>query len=221
MNDTWADENRKFSNLYIYKQICEIENKSNKKWKVIGIGSIAILLLSLIVMFYAINLPKTVPMVITVSDWGEAKYVGEVTKLSYNGLKIPQIAIEYQLRKFITNKYTISTDPSVVRNNLKDCYSALTSTSAQKLSEELKKNNPLKEVGSVIRNVEIESILTVSKSTYQVDFIVKTTGLTGKLNRQQRIRGVITTTTMEPMDEDKVLNPLGIYFTNFDFTEIK
>ena len=199
MNDTWNNDNKQFSNLYVYKQLVEMEKKSNQKWKVIAIGSIFVLLLSLAVMVYALNLPKTVPLVITVSDWGEAKYVGEVSKLSYSGLKIPKIAIEYQLRKFITNRFTISSDPSVVRNNLKDCYSSLTAQSAQKLSLELKENNPIREVGNALRNVEIESILAVSKSTFQVDFIMTTTNMGGKISRRQRIRGVLTTDTLEPL----------------------
>lgn len=220
MQDTWSKESVKFSNLYLYKKICDLDKTQMHKWKMIALGSLVIMLISLCIMFYALNLPRTVPLVITVSDWGEARYVGEVNKLSFQGLKIPKIAIEYQLRRFITNRFNISTDANVIRGNLKDCYSCLTSNSAQKLSEELKADNPLKLVGKLIKNVEIESILTLSKNSYQVDFILTSSSLTGRMVETERLRGVLSVETLEPNEEDMKLNPLGIYITNFDFTKL-
>lgn len=220
MQDTWSKESVKFSNLYLYKKICDLNKTQMHKWKLLALGSLVIMLISLCIMFYALNLPRTVPLVITVSDWGEARYVGEVNKLSFQGLKIPKIAIEYQLRRFITNRFNISTDANVIRGNLKDCYSCLTSNSAQKLSEELKADNPLKLVGKLIKNVEIESILTLSKNSYQVDFIITSSSLTGRMVETERLRGVLSVETLEPNEEDMKLNPLGIYITNFDFTKL-
>ncbi len=220
MQDTWSKESEKFTNLYLYKKICDLDKTQMHKWKILALGSLVIMLISLCIMFYALNLPRTVPMVITVSDWGEARYVGEVNKLSFQGLKIPKIAIEYQLRRFITNRFNISTDANVIKGNLKDCYSCLTSNSAQKLSEELKADNPLKLVGKLIKNVEIESILTLSKNSYQVDFILTSSSLTGRMVETERLRGVLSVETLEPNEEDMKLNPLGIYITNFDFTKL-
>lgn len=221
MKDTWAKENASYTHLYVYKKLEQIEKSEKKKWKMIAIISVSLLLVSFLVMIYAINLPRTVPMVITVSDWGEAKYVGEIGKLNYEGIKVPKIAIEYQIRKFVINKYSISSDYAVTRNNLKDCYASLTNVSAQKLSEELENDNPLKNIGKAIKNVEIQSILGLSKNSYQVDFIVSSTSMNGKLLKTERKRGVLTIDLMEPAEEDKILNPLGIYITNFDFTDIK
>lgn len=73
----------------------------------------------------------------------------------------------------------------------------------------------------MIKNVEIQSVLSLSKNSYQVDFIVSSTSTNGKLLKSERKRGVLTIDLMEPAEEDKILNPLGIYITNFDFTDIK
>lgn len=115
MKDTWAKENSNYTHLYVYKKLEQIEKSEKKKWKTIAIISVSLLLVSFLVMIYAVNLPRTVPMVITVSDWGEAKYVGEIGKLNYDGVKVPKIAIEYQIRKFVINKYSISSDYAVTR----------------------------------------------------------------------------------------------------------
>lgn len=166
-------------------------------------------------------MPKTVPLVITVSDWGEAKYVGAVSNYSYTGMRVPEIAIEYQLRKFITNRFSLPYDRSVLRNNLKDCYASLTRESATKLSAELRMNNPLNEAGKKSVTVDVESVLKLSAQSYQVDFIVLTSDTSGYVNIRQRMRGVLAVKLMEPAEEDQVLNPLGIYITNFDFTQVK
>ncbi len=220
-SEVWPSLKKDYTHLYVYKKLQEKDAADYKLLKTAFIVCASLLALSLVVMVYAINLPRSVPMVITVSDWGEAKYVGEVSKLNYSGIKVPEIAIEYQIRKFVSNKYTLSTDANIVRKNLKDCYSCLTSSSSQKLSEELRKYNPLKDVGNIIKTVEIQSILNLSQNSYQVDFIVTTTSPAGRVENTARLRGVITTALMEPGNDDKVLNPLGIYIKNFDFTEIK
>ena len=36
-----------------------------------------------------------------------------------------------------------------------------------------------------------------------------------------RMRGIVTITLLEPHDDDKILNPLGIYISSYDFTELK
>ena len=220
-NDVWPEFQKDYTHLYVYKKMQEKDAAESRILKIALVACLLILAVALVVMIYAINLPRTVPMVITVSDWGEAKYVGEVSKLNYAGIKVPAIAIEYQLRKFVSNKFTLSTDPNVVRKNLKDCYSCLTNSSSQKLSEELRAYNPLRDVGKIVRNVEIQSVLNVTQNSYQVDFIVTTSSISGRVEKVARYRGLLTTALMEPSDDDKILNPLGIYIKNFDFTEIK
>ncbi len=212
------DQNIPFA---IYKEFQASEKRKEFRWKVISLISAAGFVASLAMTFYALNLPKTVPLVITVSDWGEAKYVGNIAKYSYNGMKIPDIAIEYQLRKFVTNYYTIPGDSAVLKSNIKDCYAALTQSSASKLSSLLKENNPMEKFGRIRRTVSIESILSISGNSYQMDFLVHTESADSNVIKNERFRGILTVKLMEPAKEDQLLNPLGIYITNFDFTEVK
>jgi len=178
-------------------------------------------LLTLAGLLYQRTLPQTIPLVITVSDWGEAKYVGDVSSYSYSGMKIPKAATEYQIRKFVSNIFSVPADAAVLRSNLKDCYSCLTGVSSQKLSTMLRENNPFDLFGTYIVTVEIESILNVSASSYQVDFIVYKSTPDLRRTERQRMRGVITIKYMAPSDEDIRQNPLGIYITQFDFTGIQ
>ena len=115
----WTLEKSKNTPLEIYERMERDRKRNENKWKIFAYISIAGFILSLVVMAWAINLPKTVPVLVSVSDFGEAKYIGEVNRINYSGIKVPEIAIEYQIRKFVTNKYTIPGDAEVLRNNLK------------------------------------------------------------------------------------------------------
>ena len=218
---SWLLEKSKTTPLEIYEQMEKERKKSENKWKFFAYVSLGGFVLSLIIMVWAINLPKSVPVLVSLSDFGEAKYIGEVNRINYSGIKIPEIAIEYQIRKFVTNKYTIPGDAEVLRNNLIDCYSCLTRDTSSKLSTELKEHNPIKDVQNIRRKVEIESVLKTSKNSYQVDFTITQTSPNEGSKVVIRMRGIVTVVLLEPADDDKILNPLGIYFNAYDFTEIK
>lgn len=219
--DSWNFEKSKNDPLEIYEELVNKDRRTQNRFKIMAYISLTGFLLSIGALIYALNMPRTVPVLITMSDWGEAKYVGEINRMSYQGIKVPEIAIEYQLRKFVNNFYSIPGDPDILKQNLIDCYSCLTSETADKLSSMLKEDNPLKNYGSVRKTVEIESILNLSKNSYQVDFIVKTTNPRNQNIVSTRMRGVLTVALLEPDSEDKLLNPLGIYISSYDFKEIK
>lgn len=207
--------------LELYEEQVQKERKNENKWKMFAYISIGGFVCALCVMVYAINLPRTVPVLVTVSDFGEAKYLGEINRVNYEGIKVPEIAIEYQIRKFVTNKYTIPGDAEVLRENLIDVYACLTGETSSKFSSELKEHNPMSDVKTIRKKVDIESVLKLSKNSYQIDFILNTTNPYNSNVRQSRIRGVITVKMLEPSDDDKIKNPLGIYVSAYDFTELK
>jgi len=209
-----------FKGLSEYDRIIGEQCKENATWRKIAKLSMTAFFLSLAVVVYALTLPKERLLVVTVSDWGEAKYAGDVSKFNYQNIKVPEIAIQYQLRKFIINMYSIPQDAEVLRSNLRDCYSALTSTSAAKLSNQLRENNPFDDFGSVNKTVEIETVLQLSKNSYQADFITRTSRPDLSDVESTRMRAVLTTKLMEPPKQDQILNPLGIYITNFDAAPI-
>lgn len=217
-----TDQNEKtpFNPLKEFDRIVGEQCRENQTWRKIAILAILSFFVSLGIIFYALNLPKTVPLVVLVSEWGESKYIGDISKFSYHGTVVPEVALQYQLRQFITNLYSIPLDAAVLRSNIEKCYSSLTGKSAPKLSALLKADNPFNDFGVLSRSVLIESILSLSKNSYQVDFIITSAQFDGKILKKERSRAIFTTALLEPSKEDQLLNPLGIYITNFDFTLI-
>lgn len=185
------------------------------------ISLFAAFIISLTSIVYAINRPKQAIIPVVITDWGEAKSAGDISKMSYQHIRIPEIAIQYQLRKFITNMYSVPADSNVLKDNLRDCYASLTAVAAQKFSNILKQDSPLKEFGSKNVTVSIESVLSLSADSYQVDFIVNTARPDNSYQTHDRLRAVLTTQLLEPAKEDQIRNPLGIYISGFDIAPVE
>lgn len=203
-----------------YDRIIGLQNKENKTWRIIAVASLSFLFLSLLLLLYAIKLPKTIPMVITVSEYGEAKYVGNVSKISYSNIKVPDIAIQYQIKRFVTNMNTITSDAQVMKQNIRDCYNMLSGDAGLKLSNLLKNDNPFDKFGSLKQSILLESILQLSPQSYQVDYIQSKITMTGVVTDRTRYRGIISIALLEPPEGKKIENPLGIYISDFDFTKV-
>ncbi len=203
-----------------YDRIIGLQNKENKTWRIIAVASLSFLFLSLLLLLYAIKLPKTIPMVITVSEYGEAKYVGNVSKMSYSNMKVPDIAIQYQIKRFVTNMNTITSDAQVMKQNIRDCYNMLSGDAGLKLSNILKNDNPFDKFGDIKQSILLESILQLSPQSYQVDYIQSKITMTGVVTDRTRYRGIISIALLEPPENKKIENPLGIYISDFDFTKV-
>jgi type IV secretion system protein VirB5 len=108
-----------------YADILQDKVRETRWWRLTGAGCLALFALSIALFYYALNLQKTVPVLVNVMPSGEAQYLGEVRANA--GVQVPEAAIQYQVRKFVSNLRSISTDRQVVYNNIDECYAMITS----------------------------------------------------------------------------------------------
>lgn len=192
--------------------------KEMRWWRgIVGIGVLALSLINLVFFMSAIGQQKTVPVLINVMPSGEASYIGEVRQTG--ALQVPEAAIQYQARKFITNLRSVSTDAEVLYNNIDECYAMVTSSYDPVMTRFLRGASPFDLVGRVRRSVEIESVLKITGSSYQVDWRETVTD-TANSRRSTRMRAVITIRLFSPTDATIRRNPLGIYIENCEMTEL-
>jgi type IV secretion system protein VirB5 len=148
---------------------------------------------------------------------GEAAYLGEVRQTG-GALQVPEPAVLFQVRKFITNLRSVSTDPQVLYNNIDECYGMVTNTYEPVMTRMLRSASPFNLVGKLRRTVEIESAIKITGSSYQVDWL-ETSIETGS-QKQQKMRAIITVKLL-PTDSNIIKkNPLGIFVDNCELTEL-
>lgn len=200
-----------------YAEILAHNMRETRWWRlVVGIGSLALFFVSFLFAVYAVRLQKTVPVLVNVMPNGEAEYLGEVRQSG--ALAVPEAAVVFQIRKFVTGLRSVSTDRQVVYDNLDGCYAMVTASWEPVLTRQLRGNSPFSLVGKTRRSVEIESILRTTGSSYQIDWIETSADSSG--SRRNKMRAVVTVKMLPPTDETIKKNPLGIYIDNFEMTEL-
>lgn len=191
------------------------------KWRTVAFFSLILILISFGIVLYAVNLPKTKLHVIEVAPWGEANYLGDISSLSYSGYSIPQAAIEFQIREFVNNIFSLSSDPDVVYMNINKTYNSLTTECGNKLTVYLRENDPFSNINKHKIYIKIESVIRVTDSTYQIDWYETKTTMENYEVSRNRIRGLFTIALLDPEDEEiEESNPLGIYIADFDTEDI-
>ena len=192
-----------------------LDKMAEMRWwrTIIGLGIIGISLINFFFFIYAVSLQKTVPVLVNVMPSGEAAYLGQVKQTG--ALQIPEAAILFQLRKFVTNLRNISTDPQVLYNNIDECYAMVTGS-----YEPLRDNSPFNLVGKTRRTVDIESAIHVTGSSYQLDW-KETSVQTSGSPQIVKMRALITIKIL-PVEDGAVMrkNPLGIFIENCEMTRL-
>ena len=197
--------------------ICGQVMKENRILKFVAVVSVLAFFLSIGITLYAVAQPDSIPVLVTMNDFGETQYIGPVSRRNYQNFNVPEVAVQAQVKDVVSLTNTLSTDRTVMKKAVAKTYHLLTSTTASKYSTLVKENNPFKEFGNRTKEVLFQTEpLKVSQDTYQVDYQVITRQLSGQLMTNEAYRAVITVKMMQPSEEDIKDNPLGIYITSFD-----
>ena len=202
--------------------ICGQIMKENRMLRYVVIMSCLAFFLSIGITLYAVSLPNSIPVIVTMSDFGETNYVGPVSKKNYQNFNVPDIAIQHQVKHFIELYYTLSTDLYVMRKNNSSIYNLLTANTGQKFNQMIKENDLYGAFGEKTREVFFETDpLKLSSNSYQLDYQVITRDLSGSITNREKNRIVVTIDLLAPNEKDMKENPLGIYITNFDIKKIE
>ena len=191
-------------------------------WRLIGIIAVAALVASLALLAYQTTLPETELVVIGVNDIGETKYYGSTRGISFDGYDNKDDIIKNLLTDFLKKTYTVTTDGEFMYNNYASAMCYLESGKRRSYEADIKDRDPFKDVGRVKNVVTVETVIPVSKSSYQVDWTEVTTELHGFQSEVVKKRGIFTLRRLtakqyNSLDEKtRENNPMGIYITDYN-----
>jgi type IV secretion system protein VirB5 len=200
-----------------YGDILEHSMKENRFHRRNSWINVILFAASLILFFISIGQQKTIPVLVNVMPSGESQYLGEVRQSGT--VSVPEAAIHFQIRAFISNIRSVSTDYQVIYNNIDDCFQMVTSTYQPVMRQMLINNSPFDLYGKIRRSVEIEGVLNVTEHSYQINWS-ETVIETNSSPKTSKYRAVITVRLITPTDATIKRNPLGIYIENFEMTEL-
>jgi type IV secretion system protein VirB5 len=204
-------------NLETADTINGLAQKNARTWQIIALVSLASFFVSLGILIYAVTLPKTVPVVVTVNPDGEAAYAGRIEKSQYGAATIPDIAREYQIKRLISRMHQWVIDREAQQAYISEAASIVQSNAIRQLDLFFRSNNPFAGFGDKTRSVLIEPPLKQTEKTWIVYFVTTEKNRGGYETKKTRWSALVNIDSYEPKPE----NPLGIYITNFDIKSIE
>lgn len=196
-----------------------LSQKNARMWQIIALVSLSSFFISLFICFYAVRLPKTIPVIVTVDTNGNATYVGKVDKSYWGKANIPEYHKTYQVQKLIANMYTWVMDEKAQKSYIQECNNICQSAALAQLNTFFMENNPFDWTGIKTQTVNMEYPLRQTDNTYVIFYDV-ITYRSGHVEKTQRFSALVTLDYYEVTEETKMLNPLGVYITSFDIKEV-
>jgi type IV secretion system protein VirB5 len=204
-------------NLDVADTINGLAQKNARTWQIIALVSLVSFLISLGILVFAINLPKTVPVVVTVNPEGEASYVGRIDKSQYGSSTIPDIAREYQIKKLLNRMYQWVIDREAQQAYISEAMSIVQSNAIRQLDLFYRSNNPFTNIGEKTRSVTIDPPLKQTDKTWIVYFTTIEKNRSGYETKKTHWSALVNLEIYQPSPE----NPLGIYISNFDIKQLE
>jgi type IV secretion system protein VirB5 len=204
-------------NLETADTVDGLAQKNARMWQLIALVSLSSFFIALGVLIYAVTLPKTVPVVVTVNPEGEAAYVGKIDKSAYGKTAVPDIAKEYQIKRLISKMHQWAADKEAQQLYIAEARSIVQSNAVRQLDLFFRSNNPFADFGDKTRSISIEPPLKQTEKTYIVYFTTVEKHRSGYEGKRIRWSALINLDQYEPSIE----NPLGLYITNFDIKAIE
>jgi type IV secretion system protein VirB5 len=204
-------------NLEMADTVDGLAQKNARTWQIIALVSLSSFFIALGVLIYAVTLPKTVPVVVTVNPDGEAAYAGKIDKSSYGKTAAPDIAKEYQVKRLLARMYQRVADKEAQQLYIAEAQSIVQSGAVRQLDLFFRSNNPFADFGNKTRSVNIEPPLKQTDKTYIVYFTTVEKLRSGYEGKHARWSALVNLDQYEPSTE----NPLGLYITNFDIKAIE
>lgn len=204
-------------NLDVADTINGLAQKNARTWQIIALVSLVSFVISLGILIYAVTLPRTVPVVVTVNPEGESTYVGKIDKAQYGNTSIPDIAKEYQIKRLLSRMHQWVADKEAQQAYISEALSLVQSSAIRELDLFFRSNNPFSYFGDKTRSITIEPPLKQTDKTWIVYFVTTEKNRNGYEGKKIRWSALINLDWYEPKAE----NPLGIYITNFDIKQVE
>ena len=191
--------------------------KGKRNWQilclVIGISN-AILIAGIVRLS---TQSRIVPYVVEVDRVGRAVALGPAEAMGLDDERL----VRHQLAFFLRNARTVIGDHDAQTRMIQDAYAFARGAAAETLNRRFRHLGLLSRQAQTRVAVEIEGLLPLGEAAWQLNWREITTEPDGRRRDPVRYQAVVTFEHDPPRDTTQVLvNPLGIYVTEIQWTEV-
>lgn len=188
-----------------------------RTWRYAAFGMIGIAAMAVLGVAWIGSQSKVKPFVVALDGLGNPIAMAQPT----GGSAVSQRIIEAQVANLIWNARSVINDQSAQKTLLDRVYAMLSPDAASYLNDYYKTHSPFAADG-ITTNVEINSILPVSKDSFQVNWKESKFNTSQPLGSSQWKANV--TVGVDPTLADKpqvmIANPLGIFIKSIAWTQV-
>lgn len=191
--------------------------KAASAWRIVGVTSLALALVSTSYALYQSTQVKLVPYLVEVDKLGSAVNAGFPAQIEYADPRV----VRAVLAGFVTNFRSVTPDAVVQKQYIDRVYAMLRTTdpATEKVNGWFRSASPFEKAKTATVSVEVNNVVPLSAQSFQIDWTEYERDRKGKEVATRRFRGVATVVLIPPQDEAVIrLNPIGLYLKDFDWT---
>lgn len=192
-------------------------------WMRVALCSLGVSVVSVAGVVYIGSQSKLVPYVMKVDDTGRVTSVGFPDQ---NNMKDPNV-VRANLTDWVVWHRSVVADPSVQQLYAQKTYAFLLQGSSAKVTLDewyLKGNDPFVRMQTGTVNVQVQSVLSLSDKTFQIDWTETSIDKVGRAISppagQPKFRALVTIETREVDSVTVLKNPLGIFIQTMSIQQI-
>lgn len=188
-----------------------------RTWRYAAFGMIGIAAMAVLGVAWIGSQSKVKPFVVALDGLGNPIAMAQPT----GGSAVSQRIIEAQVANLIWNARSVINDQTAQKTLLDRVYAMLSPDAASYLNDYYKTHSPFADDG-ITTNVEINSILPISKDSFQINWKESKFNTSQPMGSSQWKANV--TVGVDPGLADKpqvmIANPLGIFIKSISWTQV-
>lgn len=193
--------------------------KNASTWRMVALiaGSITIIAVIGLVAMGLQN--KHIPYIVEVDKLGAAVAVAPAQQIKSQDERVTKHA----LAEFISSYRTIYGDPAVQKETIFKAYRYLLPASAaySAVSDDYKNHSPFDRIATERVNVDVQSVIAISPTTWQVDWIENKFDAQGHSLGAENYKGAATLVYIAPKTEAEIYsNPTGLWISEFSWQKV-
>lgn len=193
-------------------------SKNAAQWRGISCALLICCVACVFAVIYAAKKITVVPYIVQVDQHGYQIAVEPVAPSRVD----PRLIISHVAR-YVWSLKTVFHDPEAQLHLMNFVYhSTPVNTAAEKRYQEyFSSNNPITIGATETVEITVESVLPLSSDTWQAEWTTERHTLTGDRIETKHYRGIFKTAVVTPRTMQEILlNPLGIFVIDFNFSEV-
>ena len=191
-------------------------SRGKRNWQLAAIGLLAVDGILSVGFIHLASQSRVSPFVVEVDRLGQAVAFGPAEQLR----KTDERLIRYQLNLFIRDVRSVFSDSEVQKTVINRAYGHAKDSALGFLNDYFKRSNPfLREAEGTVA-VQVQSVLRLSASSWQVQWRETQIAQGGRILSETAWQAVLGVELTPPETTDVLLvNPLGLYVTEINWTQ--